>query len=61
MLAIIQCVVLLKKKMEQKVKGSPEQKRGRHIRQIKTDVMRMKTTTKTTPLHLIHQKKKLPP
>ena len=45
-LAIRHCVrSVLKKTKEQKVKNSPEQKHGSSIiRQIKTDVTRMKTT-----------------
>ena len=46
--------VVLKNTKEQKVKHSPEQKRGSIIRQIETDVTHMKTTSiNIPPSHII--------
>ena len=58
-LAIRQYVrgVALKKAKEQKVKNSPDQKRGRIVRRTKTDVTHMKTAVpQPASFHLIHQK-----
>ena len=52
--------VVLKMTRKQKVKNSPEQKRGIIIRQIKNDVTRMNTTTTHIAPSLPPEKQPLP-
>ena len=55
------CSVVLKKTTEQKETNSPKQKRDSIIRQIKTDVPRMETTTTNIPPSHPQKNQPLPP